>query len=452
MAGLAELALAHGCSVAGSDLLDGPRTQRLSRLGATVWTGHDARRIDAFQPDLVVYTAAIPEDNPERKRTREKSIPSCTRAAFLGAINREYEQVINIAGTHGKTTTTAMCASILLQSGLDPTVHLGADVPALDASVRVGKPGGIMVSEACEYQRSFLSFYSTTAAILNIDFDHVDCFRDIDDVIDVFACFAGLIPEDGTLILPAFDAHVADMLQRMRQGDRPLPRLVTFGQPEDTLDGKSPDVVCRNIRITDGYPSFDVWIRGTLFTSIQLRVPGEHNIMNALAAIACAQENGATAHGASTALNAFTGAEGRFDIRGSWHGATVVSDYAHHPSAARATLRAAQSYPHKDLWVVFQPLTYSRTRVLFDDFVDALLPAPFTIFAEIFSDRDRGDGTVSSRYLADAINENGGTAVFADDFNGILELLAPRVHSGDLILVLGPEDIRQFADWLLLQD
>ncbi len=453
MAGLAEIAHSYGCVVAGSDRNPGPRTRRLEKMGVLIHGTHQADWIDRFRPDIVVHTAAVHADNPEWIRASELGIPVVDRSVFLGWINRLHKQVINISGTHGKTTTTAMCASILIHSDRDPNVHLGAELGEFGSTVRLGKPGELMVSEACEYMMSFLQFYSTTAAILNIEYDHVDCFRDIGHVVETFADFARLLPAYGTLVLPAFDSNVKDMLTLLEndpdRAGHPLPEIVSFGRRDDRLLGKAPTVACDHVRYLDGRPAFDVFVEGKPYVSVRLRVPGDHNIMNALAAIACAWKNGGTPEGAREALEAFTGAEGRFDIRGVYHGATVISDYAHHPSAARATLKAAQDFPHNHTWVVFQPLTFSRTRTLFDDFVQALLPCEYTIFAEIFSDREADPGDMSSRMLADRINELGGHAEFAGGFEEIKAKLDAVLSAGDLVLVLGPEDIRGFADWLI---
>lgn len=453
MAGLAEISRSYGFEVAGSDRHTSPRTDRLATLGITIHAGHSAERIDAFSPDLVVHTAAVHEDNPEWIRARALGIPVADRADYLGWLNQLFRQVVNISGTHGKTTTTAMCASILVQAGVDPTVHLGAELALFGSSVRLGQPGEVMVSEACEYMKSFLRFYSTTAAILNIDYDHVDTYANLDEVVDAFATFALLTPPEGTLVVPAFDPGVATMMDRLADTvedavDR-LPRIVSFGMPDDRLRGTPPTVVCTGLRYESGFPCFDVQIEGLPYASIRLRVPGEHNVKNALAAIACAWLNGGTPEAAEQALASYTGAEGRFDVRGTYRGATVISDYAHHPSAARATLQAARTLPHNHAWVVFQPLTFSRTRVLFDDFVEALLPCEYVIFSEIFSDRETDPGDMSSSLLADRVNDRGGHAVFAKGFEEIQSLLDAVVSEGDLILVLGPEDIRGFADWLI---
>ncbi len=452
MSGLAEIALNSGFTVSGSDRHLSARTEYLEKKGIRVHQGHLADNLLSFAPELVVHTAAVHLDNPELVAAGQAGIRTIDRAAFLGWLNEQFESVINIAGTHGKTTTTALCALILMDAGINPTVHLGAELKQFGSTVHLGNPGHLMVSEACEYMRSFLKFRSTTAAVLNIDYDHVDCFSSLQDVIDTFTEFADQLPPDGNLVVPAFDPSVRTMihqlsLARAAQGVD-MPNIWTFGLASDLVNGHPPTVHAANLVYEAGLPRFDVHVQDEFYSHVEMEVPGRHNVANALAAIACAHLNGGTAESAGHVLNKYEGAEGRFTHTGTYHGALVIADYAHHPAAARATLEAAANIPHKHLWVVFQPLTYSRTRVLFNDYVDALKDCELVIFSEIFSDRETNPGDISSRMISDRINELGGHAVFAEDFLSIRRHLDEIVESGDLILVLGPEDIRSFADQL----
>jgi len=448
MSGLAEIAQSDGYVVAGSDRNLNHRTRDIASRGITVWQGHDAAWIDQFQPDLVVHTAAVHDDNPELRRARERGITVIDRARFLGWLNRFYNRVVNIAGTHGKTTTTAICSLILIEAGLDPTVHLGAELRQFHGTVRSGSNRNLMVSEACEYMNSFLQFYSTTAAVLNIDFDHVDCFASLDAVIEAFYTFSAALPADGLLVVPDFDPHVAVMLDRLRQSDRPMPRLATFGFEDNPPAQGSPvpTYQCRNLSYEGGLPRFEIWFDGQCRCQIRLQVPGRHNVANALAAVACAHQNEADFGAAETVLNRYQGAEGRFTEVGTYRGSRVIADYAHHPAAARVTMAAARLLDHRHLWVVFQPLTFSRVKVLFDDYVAALKDSEQIIFSEIYSDRETNTGEVSSRMLAERINALGGQAWFGENFAQIRQWLDERVGPGDVILVMGPENIRDFAD------
>lgn len=454
MSGLAELSLHYGYRAGGSDMHASHRTDLLRQKGIRTFIGHSADHVKDFSPDLIVHTAAVLPGNPEILYAREKGIPIVTRAEFLGHLTNGFSRVINISGTHGKTTTTSMLSLILIESGLDPTVHLGAEYDVFNGTVRLGADHSLLVSEACEYQRSFLYFRSTTAAITNIDYDHVDCYEGIDEVIDVFAAFSDKLEDPGFLVMPAFDTNSSLCYRQIRErrlnASRPMPTLITTGMEGDIFPetGQHADIFAKNIVYRDGLPEFDVWKLDCFYAHIHLSVPGKHNIYNALTAMACAIENGGTPEGAVRAMNSFRGAEGRFSMKGTYHGAKIVTDYAHHPTAAKATLQAASEIPHQKLWVVFQPLTFNRTEALFEDYVSVLLPCEHIIFADIFSDREIDPGTVSSSMLAETINRRGGRAEYYADKKAIIKRLASLVGNGDLVLFLGPEDIRELADEL----
>lgn len=454
MSGLAELASAEGYRVAGSDMNAGPRIIHLAKAGIKVSKGHNAANIDDFEPDLVVYTAAIPDSNPELVRAKEKKIDTIDRASFLGWLNKQYKRVINISGTHGKTTTTAMCSLILMESDQDPTVHLGAELIQFATTVRVGKSEELMVSEACEYKRSFLKFHSTTAAVLNIDYDHVDCFDSLDDVIGTFSEFSALVPSGGYLVVPAFDKNVCKMITKTRQllSERgsEMPNLIWFGDEIDRNEHLMfrPQFNWRNLIYNNGLPEFDMYFNNKFYGHFKLNIPGRHNVANAAAAIACAHYHGADPRAAETALENFQGAEGRFTHTGTYRGARVIADYAHHPAAAAATLEAAANIQHDHTWVVFQPLTFSRTQKLFKDYVSVLKNCELVLLAEIYSDRETLRDYISSADIATEINNQGGRAEFHKSFADIRARLDEVVSQGDMILVLGPEDIRTLADQL----
>ena len=455
MSGLAEIALNLAFICAGTDMHLSARTESLKEKGIHIYDKHDAKNLEEFKPDLLVHTAAILPGNPELTFASKMNIPTMTRAQFLGCLTASHREVINISGTHGKTTTTAMTTMILIASGVNPTMHLGAVLPEFGNSVRMGLSDDLLVSEACEFQRSFLEFYSTTAAITNIDYDHVDCFSNLEEVIEVFAEFTTKLSENGTLVIPAFDLNVAKAVGKMPKYRNlhglPAPKIITTGKKEDifSITGKHPDVYADHIKYEEGFPSFDVYVHDQFYTDLKLSVPGEHNIYNSLTAIACAMLHGGSAAAAKKALANFSGADGRYTVKGKFQGATVVADYAHHPAAARVTLNAASHIPHNKTWVVFQPLTYKRTEVLFEDYVTSLLPCENILFAEIFSDREINPGTISSADIAREINKRGGHAEFYPDKNQIKDRLSQLAREGDLILLLGPEDIRDMAEELV---
>lgn len=453
MGGLAELATHVGLIVGGSDMHRPARLQRLESLGIQVDPEQSAERIAAFAPDIAVFSSAVPTTNPQRQWATSNGVVTLERAAFLGWLNQTYERVINIAGTNGKTTTTAMCALMLMNAEQDPAVHLGAELRQFDMStVHVGRDHSLMVSEACEYRDSFLQFYSTTGVILNIDLDHTDYFKDIDAIITSFARFGANLPEGGYLIVPAVDPHIERCLERMyemreKEGSGPI-QVLSFGIVDDEAQAQ-PDLYAKDLTWKEGLPHFTVYYQGQRYCEITMALPGRHNVLDALAAMLASELNGGNAEASQRTLEDFTGAEGRFNVKGSYHGATVIADYAHNPSKTRATMEAAHTLPHKQIHVVYQPLTYGRVKLMWDDYVTVLDTVDRIIFVPIYSDREQENFGMSSELLVDAYQAKGKDAIYAADFDAVVEALDATVEAGDLILFLGPEEVRDFADELL---
>ncbi len=441
MSGLALLTQGYGFTVGGSDNHPSERTKMLRGKGIAIYNNQEAGNIDDFNPDYIVKTAAILPHNKELARALEKDIPVFDRSEFLGIMTNSYKNVINISGTHGKTTTTSMTAMMLIEAGLDPAVHLGAPFDGIGGgSVRQSDSKELLVSEACEFKRSFLEFRSTTAAITNIDHDHVDCYPTIEDVIDVFAKFIDKVDEDGYLVVTGTDENIKKSIALAAK----KPKVITCAAQDGDYDFKA-----LNIEYNDGLPSFDIIAVGEKIGRVQLKVPGAHNISNALIAAACAYLNGAGADAIIRALNEFGGADGRFTVKGTYKGAEVVVDYAHHPTAAKVTIDAALHCPHNHILTVFQPLTFNRVDALFDEYVEALLPCEKILFSEIFTDREViHEGMVSSRDIAEAINKKGGNAEFFKDKEDLKKRIDELVLPGDIILILGPEDIRELGSEL----
>lgn len=470
MSGLALMAKNLGYVVAGSDPHANTRTKHLEKEQITVHYSHHQMWIDDFQPDLAVYTAAIKRPNPELERCQELNIPTIDRAEFLGWITKYYSRVINIAGTHGKTTTTSMLASLMIADNFDPSVHLGAEFSGFGGStVRNGRPGDLLISEACEYNSSLLNFRSTTAVLLNIDNDHLDYFKSMDRLVACFAEFIANIPSEGQLLVLDKGKHVADCLKlakqlRTKKGNGQI-RLYSFNIVDQTeyidcydvaeekrvqlwAEHKIPDYAAYNLAYESGYPHFDFYKQGQYLAHIQLQVPGRHNVLNALAALACADLYGANIEISSKALESFHGADGRFEIKGTFHGATIVGDYAHHPTATKATILAASKMPYKHRYVVYQPLTYGRVKNLFADYVNALKEAEHVLFMNIFSDREKSDLGMSSQKLVQAINDAGGHAEMQETYEKIKARLSELCQPGDLVLFLGPEEVRNVGQKL----
>lgn len=436
MSGLAQILMDAGFEVSGSDRAASDLTKDLEASGATIFTGQSAGNITG-DIGLVVYTAAIKDDNPELVRARELNIPLMTRAELLGQIMKNYETSIAVSGTHGKTTTTSMLTQVLLAADADPTVSVGGILPSIGGNIRIGK-SGCFLTEACEYTNSFLSFFPTIAVILNIDEDHLDFFKDINDIRHSFKRFADLLPASGLLVINS-DIDNTDEIT----ADVKCP-VVTV-----SASGKA-DLTAANVSYDDkGCASFDVVRDKKTLMTLGLSVPGEHNISNALAAVAVSLHLNIPAKLIQKGLDGYTGTERRFQYKGKLGEVTVVDDYAHHPTEIAATLAAAANCPHKRIVVVFQPHTYSRTKALFDDFVKALCAADEIVLADIYAAREKDDLGISSKDLCDAIKNNGKESRYFGSFDEIENYLLQNLSPGDLLITMGAGDIVKVADSLL---
>ena len=431
MSPLAEVLRGTGLTITGSDSNESANVRHLRALGIEVHIGHAAENI-APDVDFIVRTAAVHEENPEIMAARSQGIPVFERTQAWGAIMRDYKNSICIAGTHGKTTTTSMCTHIMMAAERDPTVMIGGTLPLLNATHRVGA-GDTIVMESCEYYNSFHAFNPTVAVILNIEADHLDFFRDLDDVKASFRKFAELVPEDGCLIANADDANTMDTLATL---DR---EIITFGLSE------AADVRADNIQTLGATTDFDLYYRGELFTHVQLHIPGMHNVLNALAASAAAISLGCSGAAVRYGLAGFTGAGRRFEYKGKFNGADIYDDYAHHPSELSALLDAVEPLGYRRLIVVFQPHTYSRTQALFSDFVAQLRRPNVCYLAEIFAAREQNTVGISS---ADLAKELPNALYFADNHE-LEKSLRAAASPGDLILTVGAGDVYRIGEALL---
>ncbi|NLB50988.1 MAG: hypothetical protein GX809_05345 [Clostridiaceae bacterium] len=453
MCGLAEMAHAEGARCAGSDPHPNARTAYLEKLGLTIHHYHEAGHIDRQMPDLVVYSKAVFDDNPERMRAAELGILCVERAVFLGAINRLFRTVVNISGTNGKSTSTAMCALMLIQAGLDPTVHLGAELIDFQSTVRLSRtrPRQLLLSEACEFKEGFFHYEGTATVILNLVHDHIDSYRTPQDLVFAFARYIAIQPGGSSLILAAYEPEMGSLLRmvdELRPGHLDSLDLIWFGSSRDrTPCGQKPDYYYDKLRYDNqGQPSFNLFKQGVFVTELSLAIPGEFNVQNAMAAVAVADLAGVEAGDIKEALLSFRGAEGRFTRVGRFKGAEVIIDYAHHPSAVRATIEAARHLPAKRLWICFQPLTHSRVRGFFDEFVDSMLDVDPIMMSEIYDDREK-DKSISSRDLCDRINQLGGRAEFYPTNEALEAHLREIVGPGDVLLIMGV-DLRNVGDRL----
>lgn len=436
MSGLAEILLKEQFTISGSDSKESSLTDHLKSLGATIFYGQKASNIiDGI--DVVVYTAAIHEDNEEFAEAKRKGLPMLSRAELLGQLMTNYDTPIAISGTHGKTTTTSMLSHIILESDQDPTISVGGILKAIGGNIRVGS-SEVFVTEACEYTNSFLHFYPKIAVILNIDADHLDFFKDIDDIRSSFHAFASLLPADGTLIINNEIDHLEKITQDLKC------KVITYGT------SPSADYCTTNITHNSlGNASFDIVKNDSPAGHIDLSVAGEHNISNALAAIAAADILNISLESMQKGLLSFTGTDRRFEYKGEQNGFTIIDDYAHHPTEIKATLTAAVNYPHKEIWCVFQPHTYTRTKSLFHEFVTSLAYADHIILADIYAARETDTLGVSSEQLCAALKENGCDAYYLPSFEAIEEFILRNCQKGDMLITMGAGDVVNIGESLL---
>ena len=436
MSSLADILLYRGIDVTGSDSKSSDLTRGLEERGAKIFIGQRAENI-AEDTDLLVYTAAVKSDNPELVRAAELNIPAVSRAQFLGSLMKEYENVICVSGTHGKTTTTSLISQIMIDAGKDPTILNGGVMPSIGSQTRIGSRD-MMVAEACEYTNSFHSFFPTVGIILNVKEDHLDFFRDIADIRASFKKFASLLPENGTLII--FDG-IDDNPYFYNEEKF---NVIKFG-----LDPAS-DYHAENIEY-DGLSrgSYDLYEKGAYVCRVRLNITGEHGVTNSLAAIAAARLMGVDMETIRRSLEGFAGVKRRFEKKGEIGGVTVIDDYAHHPDEIRATLSAAVNYPHNKLWVVFQPHTYSRTAALMDEFAGALTGADAVVLTDIYAAREKNTFGISSEDLKKKIELLGTECHYCPSFDMAENFLLENCRSGDLLITMGAGDVVNIGENLL---
>ncbi len=427
MSGLAQILLKEGFRVSGSDGKASELTERLCEGGATI---HIGQRYENITPDidLIVYTAAIHPDNPEWQAAEALSLPMLSRADFLGQLMDNYASSIAVAGTHGKTTTTSMIAHILLAADLDPTISVGGMLSAIGGNIRVGGTG-LFLTEACEYTNSFLAFHPHCSLLLNIEEDHMDFFKDLADIRNSFRLFAENTKPDGFVVLNSAIASPEELTAGLSC------RCVTFGPA-------AGDYTAADISYDEkACASFTALCRGEALCSISLRVPGIHNVENALAAVAYAAEAGISIDAIAAGLNAFGGTARRFEYKGEKNGITVIDDYAHHPTEIAATLQAARSYPHGRIVCAFQPHTYTRTRAFWDEFIEALALADVIVLADVYAARETDTLGVSCKALAEALQQKGKEAYYFPTFPEIELFFEQQCMHNDLLITMGAGDI-----------
>ena len=430
MCPLAEVLRGMGLQVQGSDMTESDTVRHLRSLGIPVAIGHNAENLGDC--DLVIRTAAVHDSNPEIAGAVARGIPVYERAQAWGAIMQRYPNALCVSGTHGKTTTTSMCTHIFMAAEADPTVMIGGTLPLLHAGYRVGQ-GDTIILESCEYCNSFLSFFPTVAVILNVEEDHLDFFKDLHDIQRSFRQFAELVPEAGSVIVNADNASAMEAVAGIAHP------VFTFG-----LDHPA-DCTAANLQEVDGRPVFDVMVCGEKYAHVELHVYGHHNVLNALAAASAAYVLGLPGRAVEEGLASFTGAGRRFEHKGTYHGAEVYDDYAHHPDELHALFTTAREMGYQRLVVAFQPHTYSRTAKLFDRFVEELKIPDVAILAEIFAAREQNTLGISSADLC----RNVPGAVYCSTLDKVADQLRQVARPGDLILTVGAGDIYRAGEKLL---
>ena len=431
MSSLADVLWGMGIAISGSDMNRNKNVMGLTEKGIPVSIGHKAENITE-EIEFVVRTAAVHDDNPEIIRAHALGIPVFERTQAWGAISKDYSNALCISGTHGKTTTTSMCTHIMMAADKDPTVMIGGTLPLLNAGHRVGH-GNTIIMEACEYYNSFLSLHPTVAVILNVEADHLDFFKDLQDVQHSFREFALRTPEDGYVVANLDDASTMATI-------RDIPRkIMTFGLSREA------DVYAENIEFLGANSHFDIMFKGKLFTDVTLHVPGLHNVKNALAATAAAICLGVRPNSVKYGLAGFNGAGRRFEFKGKYNGADVYDDYAHHPGELKALLDTVEGLNYKRCILVFQPHTYTRTAALFEDFVTQLKRPDVLLLAEIFAAREKNTIGISSAALAERVEG----AEFYPTFPELEEELKRKAQPGDIILTVGAGDVYKIGEHIV---
>jgi UDP-N-acetylmuramate--alanine ligase len=439
MSGIAEILLNLGMKVSGSDLRRGPVTDRLARMGATIYEGHQASNVAGAT--VVVASSAVPATNPEVVEAHDRKIPVIQRAEMLAELMR-LKYSIAIAGMHGKTTTTSMVASVLAAGGLDPTVVVGGRVDSLGSNAKLGS-SRYMVVEADESDRSFLKLSPILAVVTNLDREHMDCYRDMADVEEAFLTFMDKVPFYGAVTACVDNPLLREILPRAER------RVFTYGVADEAdyrLEFLDSGQACPS-SVQSCFAHFQVRTAGELLGPFELHVPGRHNVLNATAAVAIAHQLEVSAEQIAQGLRLFNGVDRRFQRRGQAGGVTVVDDYGHHPTEIRATLAAARECGHRRIHVVFQPHRYSRTRDLLEEFRGAFTDADTVIVLPIYAASEDPIPGVTAERLAQRIE--GPQVQFAPDFASAVAAVAAQAKEGDLILTLGAGNVSQLAPQIL---
>ncbi len=429
MCPLAEILHSQGYALSGSDNNESDTLSRIKAMGIPVAMGQRAENIEGAE--MIVYTAALLKDNPELVAAKNSGIPTFERSEMLGAITEMFNNCLCVCGTHGKTTVSSMLTQILLEANQDPSAVIGGKLPLINSNGRVGQTEN-MVCEACEFVDTFLKLYPDVAIILNIDEDHLDYFKTLENIIKSFNKFAKMATK--ALIINGDDENTLKAVEDIKDK-----KIITFGKNTEN------DYYADNIEIKSAFPCFDFCSKGEVLGHIELNVPGEHNVYNALAALTAAVYNGVDVKEAITALTHFGGAGRRFERLGTYNGIDIADDYAHHPAELKVTLEAAMKMGYNNVWAVFQPFTFSRTYLLMDDFSDVLKIPDKCVMTEIMGSREVNTYNVYTSQLSEKIPGS----VWFNTFEEVAKHIYENAKEGDLVITLGCGDIYKAAKILI---
>lgn len=435
MSGIAHILKSWDFFVSGSNNEENSMTDELNSAGIKVYIGHDYNNINS-NIDLVVYTAAIKEDNPELIHAKELNIPVMERGLFLGELTKLFKDTIGISGTHGKTTTTSMISLCFLEGNLDPSIQVGSVLSSINGNYRVGKSVYFII-EACEYCDSFLNFKERSAIVLNIDNDHLDYFKTFDNIKKSFIKYVSLLPNDGVLVINGDDKNCLDLALYTKS------KVITYGFNENN------NYYANNVEFDEnGYPSYDLYNKDNFIDRISLSVPGRHNILNSLACISLCLFYGIDIESIKKGLKKYKGAARRFEYKGMFNGAKVYDDYGHHPTEVSAVSEAVHNKKYNKSWVIFEPHTYSRVKEHYKSFAKSLMNFDNIIITDIYAAREKNVDNVSPSMIIDELDKLGKKGIHISSYEDIVSYLKDRVVDGDIILTLGAGYVTKLSDML----
>ena len=438
MSAIALILLKNGFTISGSDVSENDNVKELEKKGIKVFIGHKKENITK-DIDIVVYSKAIHDDNEEIIAAKELGIKLVSRSSILGEIMANYNRRVCVAGTHGKTTTTALISKVMLDLNFDPTINVGGIVDEIGGNSHIGNGEDLFVAEACEYTNSFLDFCPSVAVVTNIEEDHLDFFKDINDIRNSFKKFIELLPDDGILVINNRIDDIKFLTKDIKA------KVITYG------DDETADYYFNNVSYDEKhYQSFDVYFKKKLIGRMRQRLIGKHNALNYLAALATLNEFGISFEDIKKSLLNFKGARRRLEVKKVINGVTYIDDYAHHPTEIEASLNALKEIKYNNLYLVFQPHTFTRTKALYSEFVRVLSNNPITILAKIYPAREKDLGIISSKDIVNGIrgseNNLNNFCEYFDTFEKILEYVLENAKNGDIVVTMGAGDIYKLID------